>query len=293
MEGRVMAHLLVLILDDVAKLKSILDAWEKVGVPGITILHSVGFQRAKGWLGRADLPFTATLRDLLHAEEVHNRTLLSVIEDEEVLERAIQAAAQVIGDFSAPHSGILFSVPLGQVMGLKKRREVRPSAPETPPMHIHKAKFRELKVSEVLEWLRLEPTIVREEDTLEEIIKKVVVEPGLRTLCVVNEDNVLVGVIPFRLLFEEVFFYVLPEEFISRAVELRGAEALAGRISARKARDYMEPPVWVKPYETMLEAFRRMHRAKVDGLPVVDENLRITGYLSLMGLLQIWVREEK
>ena len=289
-----MAYLLVLILDDVSKMRDVLSAWEEAGVPGITILHSVGFQRAKGILGRTDIPFAATLRDLLHAEEIHNRTLLSVIEDEQVLERAIQAASQVVGDFTAPHSGILFTIPIAKTIGLKKRRPAEgPSAPEHPPMHIHKEKYAELKVSEALNWLRLEPTIVREDASLEGVIREVVKEPSLRTLCVVNEDGVLVGVIPFRLLFEEVFFYVLPELFISEAVELKDATALAGRISARKARDYMAPPVWVKPHETMLEAFRRMYKAKVDGLPVVDDDLRIIGYLSLMGLLQIWVKEER
>lgn len=280
---------MVLILDDTTKLRELLEAWEQAGVPGITILHSVGFQRAKGFLGRDDIPFTATLRDLLHAEEVHNRTLFSVIGDEETLERAIQAAGRVIGDFSAPNTGILFTIPLSTALGLRKKPAPgKPKAPEGPPVHIRKKPFRQL-VSEVQERLSLKPTIVLETDPLEVIVRKVVKEPEIRTLCVVNEENVLVGLIPFHNLFEEVLFHVLPEEGLTGAVELKDVEALAGRLRARVARDYMSPPVWVKPYETMLEAFRRMKEAKVDGLPIVDEELHVIGYLSLMGLLQMWI----
>ena len=42
-----MANLLVLVLDDVEHCPSILDAWNKAGVMGITILESTGQARLR------------------------------------------------------------------------------------------------------------------------------------------------------------------------------------------------------------------------------------------------------
>jgi nitrogen regulatory protein PII len=111
-------NLLVLVIDDPDKEPDILDAWEQAGVPGVTVLDTQGSRRETS--GRDDLPLIVSLRTVLEGEESNNRTLFSVIDDEAVLERAIQSAQAVIGDFHARHSGIMFVMPVSRAWGILK-----------------------------------------------------------------------------------------------------------------------------------------------------------------------------
>ncbi|MCX7839150.1 MAG: hypothetical protein N2559_06800 [Anaerolineae bacterium] len=114
-----MANLLVLILDDPEKLSDILNAWKRAGVPGMTILDGVGARRLEEHAYRDDMPLMPSLRSLLTSDRNNNQIVLSVIEDEPTLERAIQAAEQVIGDFNKPHSGVMFVVPVTRTWGVR------------------------------------------------------------------------------------------------------------------------------------------------------------------------------
>lgn len=115
-----MANLLVLVLDNVEQGPSILDAWEKAGVTGITILESTGQGRVRRAM-RDDLPLMPSLRDLLAGSELHHRTFFSLVGDDEVLERAIAATEETLGDLDTHHSGILFVVPVSRALGLHRR----------------------------------------------------------------------------------------------------------------------------------------------------------------------------
>jgi nitrogen regulatory protein PII len=114
-----MAHLLVLILGDSDQLPDILNAWRQVGVSGMTILDGVGARRLEEYVLRDDTPLLPSFRSLLIDERNSNQIILSVITDEAVLERAIRAAEQVIGDFSKPHSGVMFVVPVTRTWGIR------------------------------------------------------------------------------------------------------------------------------------------------------------------------------
>jgi len=113
-------HLLVFVLDNLDQYPAILEAWEAAGVPGMTILDSTGLGRIRERSLRDDLPLLPSLLDLLPNQEINHRTLFSVIEDEAVLNRVIAATKAIVGDFSRHHTGLLFVVPVTQVLGLEK-----------------------------------------------------------------------------------------------------------------------------------------------------------------------------
>jgi CBS-domain-containing membrane protein len=46
----------------------------------------------------------------------------------------------------------------------------------------------------------------------------------------------------------------------------------------------------VRRDETVRDAFERMHAAKLNGLPIVDEERRVVGYVDQLELLLVWVR---
>jgi nitrogen regulatory protein PII len=68
---------------------------------------------------RDDLPLVPSLRDLMKVDEMHNRTVFTMIDDEEVLERVLEVTQKNI-DFTQPSSGLMFVVPVSRVFGLKR-----------------------------------------------------------------------------------------------------------------------------------------------------------------------------
>lgn len=114
-----MAYLLVLIVDDIDKCPSIFDAWEAIGVTGITILESTGLGRIRKAFGyRDDLPLMPSMRNLLQTREEHHRTLMTLINDEAMIDEIIAATESVLGPLSEPHKGILFVLPALRVVGI-------------------------------------------------------------------------------------------------------------------------------------------------------------------------------
>jgi hypothetical protein len=115
-----MYFLVVLVIDDIEKCTDIFDAWEEAGVRGITILESTGMARASQLLFRDDLPLMPSIRDLLEGREEHHRTIFSLVEGEEMVERLVPATERVLGDLNTPGTGIFFAVPVTRVKGLDR-----------------------------------------------------------------------------------------------------------------------------------------------------------------------------
>jgi hypothetical protein len=70
---------------------------------------------------RDDIPLLPSLRDVLAGQELHHRTLFSVIEDDATVERVVSATERIVGGFDRRHTGLLFVVPVSQVFGLEKQ----------------------------------------------------------------------------------------------------------------------------------------------------------------------------
>ena len=63
-----------------------------------------------------------SLHDLIGREEVSHRTLLSVVDSQELVDKMVAAVQDIIGNLEEPHTGFLFVVPVLQVFGLGKHR---------------------------------------------------------------------------------------------------------------------------------------------------------------------------
>lgn len=112
-----MYHMILLVLDNLEHCPSVLDAWEALGVPGITILESTGLARMK--LGiRDDLPLMPSITSLLKGREEHHRTLFTVVEGEAQVDRVIEATQTITGNLDDAHNGVLFVLPVARVVGL-------------------------------------------------------------------------------------------------------------------------------------------------------------------------------
>jgi nitrogen regulatory protein PII len=115
-----MPNLVVAVLPNLERCQDVMDAWERFGVPGVTILESIGLHRLKQAFGRRDdVPLIPSLRHLVETEEYHHRTIFTVVGDDFDLDGLLAATEAVVHDFNAPDSGIVFVVPVTRVLGLR------------------------------------------------------------------------------------------------------------------------------------------------------------------------------
>lgn len=109
-------YLLMMVLDDSTKLNEVLQAWGNAGIAGITILESTGVNRV---LKRTQArPMMAGFSQLLGAPPVGHHTLFAVIDSLELADAAAAAVENILGNLSAPHTGLICVLPVARVWGL-------------------------------------------------------------------------------------------------------------------------------------------------------------------------------
>jgi nitrogen regulatory protein PII len=119
-----MMHMIVFVLHDTGRLADVLGAWEDAGVRGITILPSTGIGRLKAAdILREDLPLMPSLEDLVEAPEKFNRTLITMLKCDEMIETVVSATERVVGKLNDPNTGILGVVPLSHAYGLDRNED--------------------------------------------------------------------------------------------------------------------------------------------------------------------------
>lgn len=106
--------LLVVILNNVEKLEEILEGFLEIGITGATIVESVGM----GQILSEEVPIFAGLKFMFSGARPHNKTIFSVIKDEKE-EQAINIIKQVLGDLEQTGTGIVWTMPIDRVEGLK------------------------------------------------------------------------------------------------------------------------------------------------------------------------------
>jgi CBS domain-containing protein len=285
-----MTQLLIVILDELTCMPDLLRAWREIGVPGVTIMESVGAYRMETWFSRVGL---GSLDRLFESKEVRRRTLFAAIDDDDLLDQAVAEAERTVGGFERPDSGLLLVLPTTQVRGLQK---VRPKTPEEvlPPAVLPNwIILRDTLVEEVVAIMDLEPTCVNPDTPLNEAAQAMLMHPNVHVVCVVAEDGRLVGLLGLRALADDIFFHIIPEEFLSEISDLDEAMEFANRSRMRTVADAMRDPIWVKQGETVKDAFMRMHEHHLTGLPVVDGQYHVVGYINLLELLAIFLKRKE
>jgi len=279
-----MIHLLIVILDDLQCLPDLLQAWHDVGVPGVTILDSMGGHRTGTWLSRVGL---GAIDRLFEAEELRRSTLMVALKDEEVLAQAIAEAERVMGGFDRPNSGLLMVLPVDEVRGLKKTPPRAPQESLPPAVRPDWVVRRDMPVEKATAILNLKPTIISPDVSLDLVAPAMLEHPSVHVVCVVAEDGRLIGLLSLQDLADDLFFHIMPEEFLSEVTDLEQVMQYADKSRMRTVADAMQEPVWVKRGETIGVAFSRMHDHRLSGLPVIDKQYHVVGYIDLLGLLAV------
>lgn len=150
----------------------------------------------------------------------------------------------------------------------------------------------ETTLKEADEIARVEASVVTLNATLPEMVQKVIENPRIRTLCVVDQEQKLVGIIPSRTLDDDVFRRIVPEKFIQRHY---GAKKLLKHIAGPEltAESIMNRPQFVKQNSTLAETLRIMYENDLEGIPIVDEELQVVGYVDMHEILAVWLEASK
>jgi nitrogen regulatory protein PII len=114
-----MYQMILLVLDNIDQCNSVLDAWEATGVGGVTIFESTGLGRMRKSGIRDDIPLMPSLAKLMQTREERHRTLFTVVEGDEMVDRIVGITETLLGDLNQPHNGVLFILPVSRVVGLK------------------------------------------------------------------------------------------------------------------------------------------------------------------------------
>lgn len=145
-------------------------------------------------------------------------------------------------------------------------------------------------VREALEKLRgPSPCLVKADDDVMSLVEMAVRFPEVETFAVVDDDGKLLGIIPLRLLLDELFLSVVPEEFLLTMRDVEDIEEFARIARAKRARDLMQAPICVRADDTVGRAFARLHEHGLQGIPVVDEEGRVVAYLDSLHLIALWL----
>lgn len=111
--------LLVFVLNDEEYLEEVLEAYVEAGITGSTILDSEGMGRFLTY----EVPLFAGFKDFMKGNRPYNKTILSVVKDDEVVRKAKQLVDEVVGGLENPGTGIMFTLPVDWAAGLVQDEE--------------------------------------------------------------------------------------------------------------------------------------------------------------------------
>ncbi len=301
-----MLTLLIIILHDISCLPDLLEAWKKIGVPGVTIMESVGGFQAENLIKRSGL---SALLNLFDQSTEKQRFIFSLINNQDTLDQAISEADRVVGGFDRPSSGILFTLPVGQVLGLQKRRVIAADEDlklpdkdsdnllswfeeEVKNQYGEKVvsnwdSKRKQQISQIVFNSKLSANIIPVDSTLDEVLAAFKENPEVPIACVINSEDRLVGLIDAAQLMEMKLIPTMPQKFIQNPEGYEKALAYAKKYPEYLASDIMKEPVYVLNEGNIEEAFFAFHNSKLTCLPVVNKHYRIKGIISLLDLVNL------
>ncbi len=112
----------VIIIRRVELLPHLLAELTNAGIQGSTVVDCEGALQVMGQSNTEDLPIFASLRKFINPDHECNKMVMTVM-SEETYPKARKAALDVMGDITAPGTGIIFTVPITNVEGLAKRTD--------------------------------------------------------------------------------------------------------------------------------------------------------------------------
>ena len=114
-----MAKLIVLITGQVEQSHLVGEAWQTMGAPGVTLIEGHGLRHLQeAWKNAEILPNTFSLQHILRENDLSSVIILSVLDDDTLVDKLISATEGILGDMTAPNNGIMFVIDVPRVIGV-------------------------------------------------------------------------------------------------------------------------------------------------------------------------------
>lgn len=113
-------YILFIVLNEVDYLDDILAEFVKIGVSGATILDSQGMASHIVNSEIHGISLFASFKKLLEDARPYNKTIFTVLESEELVEKTVAVIQNVIGDDLTPGVGFMFSIPIAKTYPMSK-----------------------------------------------------------------------------------------------------------------------------------------------------------------------------
>ena len=118
-----MAKLVILITGHIEEGHGIGEAWQQAGAPGVTFIESYGLRRLQEKSSTMEvLPGMMSMLEILRQSEETSLIVLSVVEDDSVVEKLVNATRSVLGDLTSPNTGVLFVIDVEWSIGIRDHR---------------------------------------------------------------------------------------------------------------------------------------------------------------------------
>lgn len=111
--------------------------------------------------------------------------------------------------------------------------------------------------------------------------------PEIRLVMVVDDNRMLVGIIPIRTIYDAMFTDIYPAAALGDVASVEEAMDVGDQIVHPTAGELMIEPNSVDLNDTLHDAFIKIHRTGVSCIAVVD-NGKPVGYLDCMAIVPLW-----
>ena len=147
----------------------------------------------------------------------------------------------------------------------------------------------DMKVADVQHFLVEEPTVIVAGEKIDELLGKIIADPRTRHVYVADEAGVLIGTVRMNRIVQYLFPFAAMVE--------QGSELSIGNMAnfnVKLVEDIMdERPKFVKSSTTLVDMATILMQEKNNELPVVDENMRITGQINIYAVIMAYLKETR
>lgn len=118
--GGIIMYALFIVLNEIDYLEDILSGFVESKISGATILDSQGMGSALANSDNDDIPLFGKFRMLIGDAHPYSKTIFTVLENEMMVDKAVEVVRDVMSDIDDNGAGFMFTVPVGKVYPMKK-----------------------------------------------------------------------------------------------------------------------------------------------------------------------------
>lgn len=115
-------YVLFIVLNDVDYLNDIMEKFVELGVKGATIIDSQGMAGAIVEADINSIPLFGALKDIMKGRGKYNKTIFTVLKNEELVERVVDGVQEVLNGDAKATTGFMFSIPIGKLYTFQNKR---------------------------------------------------------------------------------------------------------------------------------------------------------------------------